>query len=114
MATFREAVATAIADLYAWTQRIGVSASGALSVRSAAGRTEIEGGPGATLLPAARQTDGIGVFYFDTNAVGLWWSPTQAPHASWVQIANGAAPPTLTTPGTVLVITGGSARVTIA
>ncbi|HSN15621.1 MAG TPA: hypothetical protein VLT61_13395, partial [Anaeromyxobacteraceae bacterium] len=39
----RTAVRNIVTDLFPWVQRIGIAASGALAIRSQAGRTEIEG-----------------------------------------------------------------------
>jgi len=90
-----------------------IGEGGALEVKSAAGRTEVEGGD----APAARKGDGTGYLYAQLGAgtpppvIALWWSPTPPPNASWTAIAAFAPVPIATTPGTPIIITTGSGKV---
>lgn len=93
-----------ILDTWPWLARVGVVASGALGIRSAAGRTELEGGGAAVL----RVGDG-GRLAFDPTVPTLYYS--SSPTALYVAVAVTTGPPAPTFPGTPVAPTG-SSRVT--
>ena len=101
--------------LFPWLARCGLSASSALQLRSAAGRTELEGGG----RPAAGKGHRAGRLYLQTPPMlppVLWYSPDTAAGASatWTAVDSGVLPPVAaTTAGTAVVIAEGSGKVQI-
>lgn len=97
-----------VARQFSWLDRIGLAASGALGIRSAAGRIEIEGGGPAV----ARVGDLVVRLYWDSLASMLYVSTSSAAPYSWSPVASGIIPPTPADAGTKAAIVEGSARVT--
>lgn len=98
---------------YPWIARIGTAPSGALAIRSAAGRIEMEGGA----LPAARATDFVVRFAFDPLVPALYYSVVASDDVSdnhaWAPVATTVGPPPGGFLGTKIVIVGGSNKVKI-
>lgn len=97
---------------FPWLARIGLAASGALKIASAAGRTEIEGGGPA----AARVGDSVGYLYAQTSAgtlLAIYYSPTPPPAGAWVPVVTAPVPPSPTTNGTPIAIVTGSGKVKV-
>lgn len=97
---------------FPWLARIGLAPSGALQIKSAAGRVEIEGaGPAA-----ARVGDSVGYLYVQTSGgtpLAIYYSPTPPPAGAWVPIVTAPFPPTPTTNGTPIAIVTGSGKVKV-
>ncbi len=98
--------------LFPWLTRCGIAPSGALALRGAAGRTELEGG-GAPLGRVGDEASQI-QFYPGVPAVtppSLWISYDHG--ATWAAcIATIVTGPPPNTPGSPIRITAGSSRVT--
>jgi hypothetical protein len=94
--------------LFPWLARFGLAPSGALAIRSAAGRVELEGGgPGV-----ARVGDLVVRLYLDSASGILYASASPAAPYTWTPVASGILPPTPTDAGTSIRVTTGSAKVT--
>lgn len=97
---------TIILGLFPFLARFRVASSGALEVKSATSRTELEGGGAAV----ARVGDMSGRLYRDATSGALYYSPSAT--ADYVIVASAAGPPVNgATPGTAIVVATGSAKV---
>ena len=104
--------------LFPWLARIGLAPSGALQIKSAAGRTEIEGGG-----PAALRVGDGGWLLFDpgipaTTPPVLYYSTLSAfgPFSPVVVVAVPGTPPPLgmaLPPGGTQIAPSGSSKVTV-
>lgn len=95
-----------VTSLFPFLARVGVSTSGALAIKSAAGRTEVEGGTYPVALATVSMS---GRLYWDSIASVLYYSPDAT--AAYVPIATGIIPPLPATPGTSIVVATGSEKV---
>lgn len=113
----RKSIRKVILDLFPWLARVGLTPAGALKIRSAAGRTELEGGGPA----AARVGDVAGFEFLEVTtgggnvvAVALYRSAANGAASKWSLVATGASPPVDgATVGTPITITTGSGKVQI-
>lgn len=108
-------IRSVVEGLFPWVKRIGVTASGALGIRSAASRTELEGG--------GRPASGKGHFcvrlaFFPgvpgTTPPSLWFSNSPTRPYAWTAVAATIITgPIDTAAGTPVTINEGSAKVQI-
>ena len=96
---------------FPWLARCGLAVSGALQLRSAAGRTEIEGGG-----PAVGRVGDLVIRLAHDAAGQLYASTDEDAPRTWTPVAAGSTPVTLVPlsadAGTRLAITTGSKAVT--
>lgn len=102
--------------IHPWLSRLGIGASGALEIKSAASRIELEGG--------GRPASGVGHFvtrlaFFPgvpaSSPALIWYSLTPDPGPyTWVPLfVCGPTGPLATDPGSVVTISEGSTKVQI-
>lgn len=100
-----------VLKLFPWMARFVLSPSGALAIKSAAARIELEGGGPAV----GRVGDSCGYLYAQTLSgvlVAVYYSATAPPAALWAPVVMSTAPPTALTAGTPIAIQTGSSKVT--
>lgn len=101
-------IAEIVTGLFPWLARIGLGASGALEVRAASGRVELEGGGPAV----SRVGDFIVRLAQDSLTGVLYVSTDDTAPRTWAPVASVVGVPLAATAGTRLAITTGSEKVT--
>lgn len=106
----RKSMRSVFLELFPWLARFGLSASGALAIKSAAGRTELEGGGS----PALASRDIGGRLIWDAMLSTLFYSPSAT--GAYVAVTVSATPGVPPLPGavgTTIALGPGSQKVSI-
>lgn len=106
--TPRESIAEIIRRRFPWLARVGIGASGALEVRAASGRIELEGGGAAV----GRVGDLVVRLVQDSLTGVLYVSTDDAAPRTWAPVASVVGVPLASTAGTRVAIFAGSKKVT--